>query len=112
MNEQQSVVVQGIDHSAFWRRVVEGGDAVVVDGQCYGIGDDKPGRPNHCKGFGGRKWLVTFHDGRTVRTDNLWHRGRVPDAFRALLPDNATLTSAECPVPWLIDRLLSEDLPF
>ena len=110
MNEQQAVIVQGVDHTAFWRRKVESGNAVIADGHCYKIGADYPRMPASCKGFGGRKWHVRFFDGRTVVTDNLWHNGTVPDAFRAQLPDNATLEDAEAPA--LLVSLLSEDLPF
>jgi hypothetical protein len=41
------------------------------------------------QGFGGRKFVVRFHDGRVVETENLWMIGPIPEEYRAALPDNA-----------------------
>lgn len=62
---------------------------VRVAGKCYYIGaessEDRSGR-----GFGGRRFLIRFHDGRgEVVTTNLWHNGEIPLLFRDRLPDNA-----------------------
>ena len=53
------------------------------------------------KGFAGARWRVRFFDGRVVETDNLWHQGDIPEAFRGVLSDNATLEAENlhvCPV--------------
>ena len=43
------------------------------------------------RGFGGRRWVVKFKDGKQLHTDNLWSNGRVPEHLREYLPDNATV---------------------
>ncbi|GLX06736.1 hypothetical protein [Microbispora sp. NBRC 16548] len=59
---------------------------LVVNGEHYAICDeDAPG----FRGYGGRRFDVQFHDGRTVTTTNLWCQGTVPAQFRHLYPDNA-----------------------
>lgn len=65
---------------------------VLVSGHAYSIGLES-GRnvPSHCKGFGGDRWLIRFHDGRRVECDSLWHLGDIPSEWRAQLPENATL---------------------
>lgn len=41
------------------------------------------------RGFGGQKSVILFHDGRRVKTTNLWHQGEIPVRFRERLPNNA-----------------------
>lgn len=59
--------------------------SVRVGGVHYQVGDGTA-RP---LGFGGQRWEVRFHDGRSVVTTDLWHQGAIPERFRARLPDNA-----------------------
>lgn len=61
---------------------------VRVGGKHYYIGPENSA-PNSCKGYGGTKWVIKFHDGRDVISTNLWHQGVIPDRFSARLPDNA-----------------------
>lgn len=44
------------------------------------------------KGHGGRKFTVTFTDGRVVNTDNLWSQGVIPEWFRDRFEVNARLS--------------------
>lgn len=60
-------------------------ETVRVQGEHYIIGD--PQQVN--KGLGGREITIEFSDGRIVKTDNLWHQGRVPSDFKNVLGDNA-----------------------
>jgi len=41
------------------------------------------------RGFGGRKFVIEWDDGRRMSTTNLWHQGRIPEFFWDRLPDNA-----------------------
>lgn len=41
------------------------------------------------RGFGGAEFCIKFGDGRLVRSTNLWFSGKVPEAYRGQLPDNA-----------------------
>lgn len=61
-------------------------NSVRINGRHYYIGD-----PNAIglRGFGGRKYVIKFHDGRIVETTNLWTQGEIPDRWRERLPDNA-----------------------
>lgn len=47
----------------------------VADRGAYTIGD--PAKKGPFRGFGGRAFVVTWPDGHTERTTNLWFRGRV-----------------------------------
>lgn len=47
------------------------------------------------KGFGGEEFFVQTHEGRLVRTDNLWHQGTMPDWLRKEYPSNARILTAE-----------------
>jgi hypothetical protein len=60
---------------------------VVVDHTHYIISLDTSS--HGFKGFGGRRWCITFFDGRTVTTNNLWCQGTIPPKWRERFPDNA-----------------------
>jgi len=59
---------------------------VVAGGVLYSIRGEKASGP---RGFGGRKFVIRFHDGREVTTTNLWSAGAVPTAWVSDFPDNA-----------------------
>ena len=70
---------------------------VRVNGEHYYIGKESLEKNNNNKsfnGFGGRKFVVKFFDGRFVKTTNLWHNGKIPKEFRKSLPDNAEFVEA------------------
>lgn len=62
----------------------------------------KPGQPavsqsrrGKLKGHGGREFCIKFHDGRLIRTDDLWLQGTIPDWLRETHPDNAVYIRRE-----------------
>lgn len=62
-------------------------ETVCIGGVQYRIG---PEDADHVmRGYGGRPFLILFHDGRSVRTTNLWCNGEIPPHFQKRLPDNA-----------------------
>lgn len=76
----------------FWQEYLEIKDdpnIARIEGSHYVIQPDTTGDPSW-KGFGGRKFIIRFADGREVVTRNLWHQGEIPAHFREELPDNAT----------------------
>jgi hypothetical protein len=78
---------------AFWSdklNIADHSRVARIDGTHYFYEDDKDGG---FKGFGGRKFEIKFHDGRTVVTRNLWCQGNIPAHFRDRLPDNAEFLS-------------------
>lgn len=109
LSQAQAAIVDSTSDYDFWRARAIDELAVVADGHCYALGE-------HCapawdfRGFGGRRWLIRFHDGRELCTQNLWHNGEVPAAYRNALPDNATL---ECiPLGPVILPESPDDLPW
>ena len=63
----------------------------VVNGEMFHIGNDT----DYVKGFCGTKFCIKFFDGTVVYTDNLWHNGTIPDNFKKILPDDATLETVK-----------------
>jgi hypothetical protein len=49
------------------------------------------------RGHSGRPFIVTFRNGGTVRTTNLWFQGPIPERFRDRLTPNADV--CEEPLP-------------
>jgi len=73
-----------------WQRVFDRKDdpkTVIANGHAYHIGEptDNP------RGFGGKRWIIYFLDGRIETTVSLWHYGEIPSEWRDKLPDNATI---------------------
>lgn len=62
----------------------------TADFKHFTIGSEHEG--GSFRGHAGRPFIVTFHDGRTVRTTNLWHQGTIPERFRDRLTPNASVT--------------------
>lgn len=89
--EPHTVDVKTSFHNSddYWsKQASDRSDAVVIDGVHYRIRPDRPNPGPGC-GYGGRKFTIRFHDGREVRTRNLWYQGPIPPAWRDRLPDNA-----------------------
>jgi len=67
----------------------DGKDVIRLDGIHRSLGEDKPTTPDRFKGSCGSKFVVEFMDGRVVTTTDLWYQGKIPDVWKAELPDNA-----------------------
>lgn len=61
-------------------------NSVRVGGVHYFI--HEPGS-TFTNGFSGRRFNIKFHDGRIVKTNNLWHQGEINKIWKSRLPDNA-----------------------
>lgn len=83
----------GLCHRCFfWLRQSAVGGGVITDTyDHYRIGPEPP--EFGIRGFGGREFTVTFTDGRSEVTRNLWHQGVVPDHLRVLFTPNATVVA-------------------
>lgn len=78
---------------AYWARMSDVSQRVVTyDFQHFVIGDE--GSRSYMRGFGGRRFRVTFHDGEVVWTTNLWGQGQVPEHWRDRFEPNAKVESA------------------
>jgi hypothetical protein len=77
---------------------------VIVDGKHYAIGNESAPGPSHCRGFGGSRFRIRFHDGRYVESTNLWHQGTITDDFRADMPDNAVFVRDHEQQSWAAAR--------
>lgn len=60
---------------------------VVIGGQVFQIASEDSDRG--VRGFGGRRFVIEFFDGRKVITTNLWINATIPEEFIEQLPDNA-----------------------
>jgi len=74
------------DHWVEWEKRKDDPRVARIEGGHYRYSDptDKGFR-----GFGGRKFVIQFDDGRLIESSNLWFQGDIPDRFRERLPDNA-----------------------
>lgn len=70
--------------------MLEQATGVVVNGQHFQIAEELPLRDRSYGGFGGRRHVIRFNDGREVVTTNLWTQGHIPAQFRNRFPENAT----------------------
>ena len=76
----------------FWLGwAAKSGRTVIADGHHFVDGGARSTSSTSSLGHGGRRCRITFFDGRTVETNNLWTHGKIPQRFRGLLPDNANL---------------------
>lgn len=70
-------------------------DQVRVDHVLYEIRPEVPPDPRFPReatggrGFGGQEFTIRFHNGRTIKTRNLWWLGDIPEEYWEALPDNA-----------------------
>jgi len=76
----------------FWMKKV-GQDYLIIDNHLYKdggrfVGEIHPDKLNLC-GFGGRKFVIEKDNGEVIKTNNLWHIGRVPKRFEGLFKNNA-----------------------
>lgn len=88
---------------AYWEALVQrdaDGDPNVVraKGRHFVIGESTGVGP---QGFGGRRFVIEFFDGRVTETSNLWQQGAIPAHFTDRLPDNAGISTA---LPAVADR--------
>jgi len=79
----------------FWlRRLKEyqKGETFVSGGCAYtpAVKRIRTDKPSRWLGFAGTHWEVK-HNGEEYITNDLWHRGSVPEHFREWMPDNAEL---------------------
>jgi hypothetical protein len=66
---------------------------VVAGGAVYHIGRESTHRDD--RGFGGRKFVIEFLDGRIITSTNLWGGGEIPKRWLNRFPDNAKFVNGE-----------------
>jgi hypothetical protein len=69
------------------------GRSVRIGGKHYIAASDL--QTGSIRGFGGRGFVIKFHDGRIVQTANLWHNGDIPKYLQSYLPDNAVFLTGD-----------------
>ena len=92
---------------SFWTRKINNLNSrvAIIDGTHYTIGSENTGS---FRGFGGRHFIILFHDGRRVETNNLWCQGHIDEPFKAALPDNAIFEDDDEHAALVVDG----DIPF
>jgi len=75
----------------FWiNDVLANPKTIVVKGHAFLPGPDNVN--GSMRGYGGRKFVFVMNDDRReIVSHNVWSRGDVPQEFRKLLPDTATI---------------------
>lgn len=74
----------------FWKSIIaEKEKHIVIGGSCYCDQGDRPNDKSSFLGHSGRRFWIRFKDGSTLTTNNLWYQGKIPDEFRADIPDTA-----------------------
>lgn len=75
-----------IDHDEFWKRHAlrdaqdpQRNGFMTPDFEHFVIGLESD---RGIRGFGGIKFLITYEDGTTRTTTNLWAQGQVPEQYR------------------------------
>lgn len=61
---------------------------LIIENHMYSDGGDRPGGDKRDLGFGGRVFRIQRGD-RVWTTNNLWHRGFIPERFQERMPNNA-----------------------
>lgn len=61
---------------------------LIIDGETYGDGGNKPKERKDFLGFGGRLWKIE-REGKIWETNNIWYGGVIPQEYRDIMPDNA-----------------------
>lgn len=61
---------------------------LIIDGQTYSDGGNKPQGRRDFLGFSGQLWKIE-RDGKVWETNNLWYGGVIPQEYRDAMPDNA-----------------------
>lgn len=64
-------------------------DVARIKGEHYIIGTGIGERQNRALGMSGAEATIKFKDGRIVKTNDLWHQGKIPAVVAHLLEDNA-----------------------
>lgn len=81
---------------AFWLRVLkEKRRHVIVNGDAYVPSGYHEGGNKDRLGHGGAVFNFKMNDGTSIKSNNVWHRGKVPDGFKDRLPDNATIEAGD-----------------
>lgn len=82
--------MERFDENKYWLGHIEFADdprQARIAGKLYYIKPEDD--PVFMRGMRGTPHVIEFKDGRLVRTTNLWICGRIPEAYREQLPDNA-----------------------
>ena len=64
-------------------------NALVIEGEHFIVGDEYEERLGAWRGFAGQKFIIEKFTGEQIVTTNLWYQGKIPQHFKARLPDNA-----------------------
>jgi len=80
---------------AFWTDKIEHPlpDREVINGHHYTVHPFAHRPENVLRGFFGKEFCIRRFDGTLVKSNNVWHQGKIPERFRQALPDTAVFIS-------------------
>lgn len=89
MDRTQTCFMCSLWLEMLWEDQHEPERAVIINHVHYRIGNSTPS-PHPWSGFGGQEFVIVFRNPRrVVKTNNLWHQGKIPPHFRSRMPNNA-----------------------
>lgn len=68
---------------------------LIIDGQSYVFNPYNENNYSYFKGFGGRVMYAQKTDGTVLISNDVWHQGEIPEAFKQIIPDNAKFITKE-----------------
>lgn len=75
----------------------------VIGGHYYIVNPFVKRPENIIKGFGGQEFYIRKLDGTLIKSNNVWHQGKIPRSFRDQLPDTANF------LPLMVFQRLKRD---
>ena len=83
---------------AFWIDIINElynkDKSIIIKGEhYYNSGFKKHIKNDVFMGFGGRLTFIRMDNGNVIKTNDLWHQGKVPKHFKDVLKDNAKFIS-------------------
>lgn len=78
-------------HCAFWMDKIQNPpvNREIINGHHYIIHPFAKRPHNVILGFGGHEFYIRRFDGTLIKSNNVWHQGKIPEHFRKDLPDTA-----------------------
>lgn len=78
---------------AFWLNLYRNCSESIIFDNCHYIDGGFSNDDSEFLGYAGDVFEIEMMDGKTIKTNNLWHQGEIPEHFRDRLKNNAKIIS-------------------